>query len=244
MYLKHLITNILTLYFFLSLASCNTAKKTTTKVADTSTTTDSIIVKKENPPVLITPKKIKRKIYANIAHHVQVHTPEGHTNNIEFSAPGCKVDTIDKKKGIYSLRTARAGLLVEAIARDRNSEKLTFTTFEVVEIPAPLAKIGINRQAVKDEIITSTNIKLKSALMLTFTEAVPVLCSANSFTLTRIDSDGKRESVVNKNPLGTFENPTQELINKAQSGDIYIFSNIENNCTPKQVQNVAYILEN
>ena len=168
MYLKHLITNILTLYLFLSLASCNTAKKTTTKVADTSTTTDSIIVKKENPPVLITPKKIKRKIYANIAHHVQVHTLEGHTNNIEFSAPGCKVDTIDKKKGIYSLRTARAGLLVEAMAHDRNSASRSCRN----STPTSLGSIAISRSRRRGSALLSlcrNNFEMYSLTLQTLT---------------------------------------------------------------------------
>jgi hypothetical protein len=59
-------------------------------------------------------------------------------------------------------------------------------------------------------------------------------CQTTAYTVWRIQTDGTRRSVNNSGPR--FSAETQELINLAMPGDIYIFENIKARCPGDVVQ--------
>jgi len=196
-------------------------------------------------PILIYNGKVDRTMYVGLSNPVHIVAEGSDASHLKVYTNGGRLDTIDKAKGIYNLKENQHGFGVEVIAKNMKTGKVASQFFDVVKVPAPTAMISKYRANYKKTPLdfTAETLKAQDAVVLFHDDGLPVRCAAISYTITRVGTDGKKEVVKNDNRTGMFVDAAQQLIQKAQKGDLYIVTDIKTACSDGKVKNIVYELK-
>ncbi len=206
---------------------------------------DSLSKSKASPPVYILGGIQHDKMYSNFYNPLRIFVEGESAEHLVVSARGGRLDTIDKKKGLFQFYDNHSGSLIEIVVEDTISGLLLGKSFEVVPLPAPSAHVWKNMTPFRNKSsFNAKEFKLQNALVLIHDViSVPLLCGASSYLLIRIDSKGRRFAHLNVDKAGVFDTESKKIINAAEKDDIFIFKDIKSDCTPSQVKSIVYIIE-
>lgn len=195
-------------------------------------------------PLMIEGGAVNKRLYAGFNNLIQIVFDGEDASDLIVYTTGGRLDTVDKVKGTYFFVDKLAGSIVEVTAENPTTGVRATQSFDVVEIPAPDAYVWKSATALRKKLsFSATEFKKQNAVILSFDAAIPVMCTATSFEVVRIDTKGKRTVLFNKQIEGVFLAETQRLINKAKTGDVYIFRKITSNCTIFPIRDIVYIIQ-
>lgn len=186
----------------------------------------------------------RKELYANVHNSIKVYVEGENTEHLVVYSSTIGFSVVNAKKGLYSLYSRNTGNVVEVVAKDTVNGTVIAKVFDIVELPAPDASIGKYRTRFKNQhTFNAEELKQQNAVVLYHKTRVPVLCVAESYTLVRIDTTGKRSSHENKDMSGIFDEESKKMIDAATKGDVYIVQNIKSTCSPYPIKNIVYIIE-
>lgn len=203
------------------------------------------IAENEYAPLLIEGGHAKHVLYSGLPNSIKIHVQGRDTRHLKITTNGGRLDTVDASKGMYSYRAGGVGFKTEIVAENTLTGESTSTAFDVIEVPAPGAYIGTYRRPVKNkQSFTVKEFKKQSAIVLHHPNVfVPARCDATSYTMVRIDKEGKRTMHTNNVVTGEFDETAKKMVDAVQSGDIYIFKNIKANCSSSTVKNIVFYID-
>ena len=219
-------------------------KKQNIDVSETSEN-DTISSGKGNPPVFILGGIQNDKMYSNFYNPLQIIVEGQSAEHLIVSARGGRLDTIDKKKGLFQFYDNHSGSLIEIVVEDTVSGVLLGKSFDVVPLPAPSAHVWKSMTPFRNKFsFNAKEFKLQNALVLIHENvSIPLLCGASAYLILRIDSKGRRFAHLNVDKAGVFDSESKKIINAAEKGDIFIFKDIKSDCSPSQVKSIVYFIE-
>lgn len=196
-------------------------------------------------PVVIQGGRANKELYAGLPNSIKIHVEGESTEHLHVFSSNGRLTPADVSKGMYNFYEQRPGFVVEIVAKDTFSGKTITKVFDVVAIPAPEAYIWKYRTAVKihNLVFNAKDFSTQNAVVLHHRQQVPALCLAESFTLVRIDGEGKRTVHHNKDKNGLFDETAKKIISAAQKGDIYLVQDIKTSCSPFPVKNIVYTIK-
>lgn len=201
-------------------------------------------LEERHPPIVIEGGRPENILYAGLPNTIKVYIEGESTEHLEVFCNNGRLIPINKTKGLYEYYKDHAGFAVEVVAKDSVSGNIITKIFDVVSIPAPNAYIWKSRTIFKQQTtFDAATFKLQNAVILQHTKRVPALCLASSYTLIRVDANGKRTVHHNKDNNGLFNKEAQEMIQAAQKGDVYIVKNIRAACTPIPIRDIVYVIK-
>lgn len=203
------------------------------------------LAENEYTPLLIEGGRTNNMLFSGLPNSIKIHIQGGSTRHLNITTNGGKLDTVDASKGLYSYRASGIGFKTEIVAENPLTGESTSTAFDVIEVPPPGAYIGTYRRPVKNkQSFTVKEFQKQSAIVLHHPNIfVPARCDATSYTMVRIDKEGKRTTHTNNVVTGEFDKEAKKLVEAAQSGDIYIFKNIKANCSSGTVKNIVFYID-
>jgi hypothetical protein len=243
------ITKIGCFIWMLYLISACRSPTTVTKnipVATTQQATISVDTSSQRAtrPLLVLGGTQNKQLYAGFANPIQLVFDGEDASDLIIYTTGGRIDTLDKSKGQFIFKDKIAGSFVEIIAENPSTGVRVAETFDVIDVPSPEAFVWKSGKAFRKKMrFSAAEFIQQDAIILMFDVQIPILCGASRFNLLRIDTAGKRTEVKNEERDGVFEPATQQLIQQAKIGDIYIFKNISSNCTNQPIRDIAYVIQ-
>jgi hypothetical protein len=193
--------------------------------------------------------KVKTGVsYEGIPILFRVKTVGGDLQHIEVSQQDFKVRTINKEKGIYSFIPPVNADWIDIDVRDTMTNIRFVKTLAIKPIPVPTAYASVHRERFNPNvngIYTASAFRSIDFLRIDFDNLdLKVLCQPRAFKLTRINAENGKQEVVFKDGIGGGLSPDMILlIQKAEVGDMYIFSEIITECSRFPVRDIIYILQ-
>jgi hypothetical protein len=149
-----------------------------------------------------------------------IHIKSDSKSTLNLTIDNGTIEKIDTS--LYYIKVDNFLATTLTIKQGKKEKKLKF---RVNRIPVPKIIPKTDYGEVSDN--ESNANEFKTFQLLSPRLSFPYNCrlAISSYTLTRIDSNGKRETRTPENPM-RGPNPATYLAKKTKSGDIYIFSNI------------------
>jgi GldM C-terminal domain len=162
-------------------------------------------------------------VYLGVDNLISIAVTEDSIVNVY--GEGCKIEHLDGS--LYNLKAEKNGIVkVKIKGKKYSSEK----QFRAKSIPNPKPILGLQ----SDKKITVENFnKTQGVIMSLENFDFDARCRTTHYTILRIPLNGKRETVTVKEFGYTDE--AKLLIQKATIGDIYIFNEINCNCSGDKV---------
>ena len=177
----------------------------------------------------------------------RVETVGGDLRHVEVSQRDFKVRTINKEKGIYTFRPPANADFIDIEVRDTMTNTRFLKGVRIQSIPAPTAYASVHKRPFSSNeqgIYTAKSFKSIDFLRIEFDNLeLKLMCQPRTFKLTRINAENGKQEIAFKDGIGGGFSPDMiELVQKAQTGDMYIFSDILVECSRFPVRDIIYIL--
>lgn len=184
-------------------------------------------------------------LYSGLPNQIKIYIEGSSTRHLEVTANGNSLEALDVDNGIYTFFDKHGGIAVEIVAKDVETGEFVAKVFDLVNVPAPDAYVWKYRSIFRNQMkFNAEQFKLQNAVILQHDNIkVPALCGAISYTIVRIDGNGKRYAHENVNKRGEFDTETRKLVDAAKKDDIYIFKAIKANCTAEKIKDIVYVIE-
>ena len=171
--------------------------------------------------LLITSELSRQNIvYIGMYNPLKIKTLKHQEEEIEVTGTGVEIEK--EENGKYIITATRPG---NGKINIKIGDYQTIYNVRVKRIPRPWVMLGNHESGT----ISKVTFKAQSGIGAWITNFdVDAKCKMVSFQLTRITKDGEQETIENIG--GRFTETAQKIINKAQSGDIYLFEELRYRC--------------
>lgn len=179
--------------------------------------------------------------YIGVDNPVSVFVPGVRSDKVELSIEN---GTFRKSRAShYVINVSNPGeVKVTVKASDENSDIKSTFLFRAKSIPSPVPALDWYSKY----NYTAGEFRQKQGLLMTLKDFdFDAKCLTVGYTLTRISQNGERQTALNEG--ARYGETAQALVNQAESGDAFIFSEIKTLCpgdtTVRQLNNVAYFIQ-
>lgn len=208
----------------------------------------AMIGDKRKQPIFIGKPVPDNVMYAGFTNEIKVYMEGGSTDHLHVYSASGPLKEVDKNKGIYSFYERTPGFLTEIIAEDTILGTLVSAQFKVIDIPIPTAYVWKYRTPLnleKAADFTAKDFMEQNGITLYHNSYwnVPSRCEPTSYTILRISKKGERTTYDNKDKRGLFDEAAIKIINQAEAGDVYIFKDIQTNCTKLPANDIVYLMK-
>ena len=183
-------------------------------------------------------------LYQGIENIIKVHVPEGNTHDYEVIVNTGSIVKEDPENGLYyyyenQVKGVAVDIMIQHTFLNRKYAKI----FQLVPIPAPssyLWKYRVPLPMNKDELNRTVDHQQINALILDMNNSsILSLCSAISYQVEYIPKEGPRRQFINQIETGMFSDSLIKSIRESSNGDLYIFDQIQSNCSDAYIQPVV-----
>lgn len=203
-------------------------------------------IKLSHPPVSIDGGIQMNYLYAGMPNEIKVNVQGGSSAHLVVEATNGTLSPADVSKGLYTFFYKYPGMVVEIYAKDTVNNITVAEAYEVVPLPAPEAYVWTYRKPMpnkKVQEMDAITFRAQNAVVLDHSYSVPARCAPTSFKITHITSGGTKNSHVNEDSIGKFDETALAMVQAAKSGDIYIIEDIKTRCSPAPIKNIVYVLK-
>ena len=160
-------------------------------------------------------------IYTGEYNRIRIDLPDGiEAENIIMETTAGTLERTESDPTVFRILVKEENIDIEITAIEKNGRAEGYFYTQSVNFPLP--QPGLLEE--DNGNISIEKFKKQGQLILTNKTELPYLCKCNSFSVTRISKDNKRETV--KNSGDAFSLELKALTAKAEAGDIFIFEDI------------------
>jgi hypothetical protein len=168
--------------------------------------------------------------YVGIDNPVTIAVAGINSNDIEVSVSGLEGASISGENARYIVRASQQtgyNQFCSVTVKDKKSGKICGSyPFRVKIIPEPQARLTNNKS---DANISAGEMKAQNGIMAVLENFdFEAKCQISSYEIMYIAKG--QEPLTNVNSGGAFSLQSKKLIESAQSGDVYIFKEVNGNC--------------
>lgn len=165
-------------------------------------------------------------VYAGVANPLEIKVPN-RSIKISVAGGGSMIKKIGTNK--YRITAAFPGQTAKLKVMDKEDNNILYeVNLRIKRIPNPVPILGF-RPNYDNKYTVDVFKQLRSVAMILENFDFETRCSTRSYQMTRVQADGKRESVMNTG--ASFRGEAKALVAKATEGDIYIFDQIQSQCS-------------
>lgn len=161
-------------------------------------------------------------VYVGVDNPSRIFVTNVPNRHIEVESDNENLEIIEQEGGFYIFRATQPGRAKVTVKAGYYEE---YYDFQMKYIPNPVAKLGNKNsgEIAAGELNAQGGI---SAWLENFD--FDSYCVIKRYTMTRIAKNGSQETVENEG--AKFEETTTNLLKVSETGDVYLFENIESKC--------------